>query len=123
MFGVRFCILYIASLVVFIILLIFNALLLFPRTLSRWKFINYFKPVLDAYFGPYKQKYPFWTGLQLLMRSCFFGLSSIIRSASLFSGAVLVGILLCTHGVVQPFKSRFKNFQESLVLLDLLAVP
>ena len=122
LFGVRFCILYIASLVVFIMLLIFNALLLFPRTSSRWKFINYFKPVLDAYFGPYKLKYPFWTGLQLLMRSCFFGLSSIIRSVSLFSGAVLVGMLLCTHGVVQPFKSRFKNFQESLVLLDLLAV-
>ena len=56
------------------------------------------------------------------MRSCFFGLSSVIRSASLFSGVVLVGILLCTHGVVHPFKSRFKNYQESLVLLDLLAV-
>ena len=122
LFGVKFCILYAVCLVVFLILLTFNILLLFPRTVSRWRLINYFKPLLDAYFGPYKLKYPFWTGLQLLIRSCFFGLSALSRSASLFSGAVLVGILLCTHGIVQPFKSRFINFQESLVLLDLSAV-
>ena len=122
LFGVKFCILYTVCLVIFLILLTFNILLLFPRTVSRWRLINYFKPLLDAYFGPYKQKYPFWTGLQLLIRSCFFGLSALSRSASLFSGTVLVGILLYTHGIVQPFKSRFINFQESLVLLDLSAV-
>ena len=122
LFGAKFCILYTVCLLVFIILLIFNALLLFPRTLSRCKFINYFKPLLDAYFGPYKLKYVFWTGLQLSMRSCSFGLSSVIRSASLFSGAVLVGIMLCMHGLVHPFKSRFKNIQESVVLFDLSAV-
>ena len=122
LFGVKFCILYTVCLVVFLILLTFNILLLFPRTVSQWRMINYFKPLLDAYFGPYKQKYPFWTGLQLLIRSCFFGLSALSRSVSLFIGAVLVGILLCTHGIVQPSKSRFINFQESLVLLDLSAV-
>ena len=122
LFGVKFCILYIICLIVFIILLIFNTLLLFPRTLSHWKFINYFKPLLDAYFGPYKPKYPFWTGLQLFIRSSFFGLSAFSRYVSLFSRAVLVGILLCTHGILHPFKSRYKNFQESLVLLNLLAV-
>ena len=52
LFGLKFFILYIISLIVFIILLIFNTILLFPRTLSHWKFINYFKPLLDAYFGP-----------------------------------------------------------------------
>ena len=122
LFGVKFCILYIICLIVFIILLIFNTLLLFPRTLSHWKFINYFKPLLDAYFGPYKEKYPFWTGLQLLIRSSFFGLSALSRNVSLCSGTVLVGIMLCTHGMLHPFKSRYKNFQESLVLLNLLAV-
>ena len=70
-FSAKFCILYTVCLILFIIMLIFNAVLLFPRTASRWSFINYFKPLLDAYFGPYKQRYPFWTGLQLLIRSCF----------------------------------------------------
>ena len=122
LFGAKFCILYAVCMIVFIILLIFNILLLFPRTVSHWKFINYFKPLLDAYFGPYKHKYPFWIGLQLLIRSCFFGLSALSRDVSLFSGTVLIVIVLCTHGVVHPFKSRFQNFQESLVLLDLSVV-
>ena len=122
LFGVKFCILYSVCLIIFIILLIFNFLLLFPRTASRWSFINYFKPLLDAYFGPYKQNYAFWTGLQLLIRSCFFGLSALTRNTNLSIGAVLVGLVLCAHGIFHPFQSRFKNFQESLVLFNLLAV-
>ena len=121
-FRVKFCVLYIVCLIVFILLLLFNFILLFPRTSLRWKFINYFKPLLDAYFGPYKQKYPFWTGLQLLIRSCFFGLSALSRNVSLFSGAVLAVIVLHLHCIIYPFKSRFINIQESLVLLDLSAV-
>ena len=120
--GVKFCILYTVSLILFTMLLLFNGLLLFPRTLSQLKCINYFKPLLDAYFSSYKQKYPFWTGVQLLIRSCFFGLSALSRSVSLFSGAVLAVMVLCTHGMVYPFKCKFQNFQESLVLFDLSAV-
>ena len=121
-FGIKFCILYSVCLILFIILLLFNAVLLFPRTLSRWRFVNYFMPLLDAYFGPYKPKYSFWTGLQLLIRSSFFGLSALSKNIGLSSGAVLVGIMLCIHGILHPFKSRFKNVQESLVLLNLLAL-
>ena len=122
LFGIKFCILYTVCLIIFIILLTFNVALLFPRTVSQWSFINHFKPLLDVYFSPYKPKYPHWTGLQLFIRSCFFGLSALSRNISLFSGTVLVAIILCTHGILQPFKSKFNNFQESLVLLDLSVV-
>ena len=122
LFGVKFCILYSVCLILFLILLIFNVVLLFSRTVSQWSFINHFKPLLDVYFSPYKPKYPYWTGLQLLIRFCFFALSALSRNISLFSGAVLVGIVLCTHSIMQPFKNKFNNFQESLVLLDLSVV-
>ena len=122
LFGVKFCILYSVCLILFIILLIFNVVLLFPRTMSRWSFINYFKPLLDVYFSPYKPKYPYWTGLQLLMRSCFFALSALNGNISLFIQTVLAVIVLCTHGIMKPFKNKFNNFQESLVLLDLSIV-
>ena len=122
LFGVKFCILYSVCLILFIILLIFNVVLLFPRTALRWSFINYFKPLLDVYFSPYKPKYPYWTGLQLLMRSCFFALSALSTNISLFIGTVLVAIVLYTHCILQPLKSTFNNFQVSLVLLDLSVV-
>ena len=90
--------------------------------MSRWRLVNYFKPLLDAYFCPYKAKYPFWTGLQLLIRSSFFGLSALRRNISLPGGVLLVAIVLCTHGIFHPFKSKFKNIRESLVSLNLLAL-
>ena len=121
-FGIKHAILFAVCLVLFLILLPFNILLLFPRTLSRYRFINMFKPLLDAYLGPYEDSFSYWMGLQLLMRAVFLGLSVLERSAAFTMGTVILGVLLCVEGFVHPFKSRFKNTQESLVLLNLLAV-
>ena len=33
-----------------------------------------------------------------------------------------MGIVLCAHGTFHPFKSRYSNFQELLMLLDLLGL-
>lgn len=79
-FGVKFSILYVACLIIFLVLLLFNILLLFPRALLRFNYINAFKPLFDAYFGPYKDKYSFWTGFQFLVRAVFIGLSAIDKS-------------------------------------------
>ena len=38
--------------ILFLLLVPFNIILLFTRTLSRFQFINKFKPLLDAYQGP-----------------------------------------------------------------------
>ena len=34
----------------------------------KWNLVAKFKPLLDAYGGPYKDKYRFWTGVTLMMR-------------------------------------------------------
>ena len=57
LFGVRFTLLFIVCLILFLILVPFNVILLFTRTLSRFRFVNKFKPLLDAYQGPYKNKF------------------------------------------------------------------
>ena len=121
-FGVKFTILFVVCLLIFLIMLPFNFILLFNRKLSWCKWINTFKPLLDAYLGPYKDKYSYWTGLQLLIRAIFLGLSACHQDVSLTSGIIILGSLLCVQGVVHPFKSRFMNIQESLVSLNLLAV-
>ena len=93
LFGVKFTILFIVCLTLFLILLSFNIILLFTRRLSWLTFINKFKPLLDAYQGPYKDKYYYWTGLQLLLRAIFFGLSSLNRNINLMFGIILLGML------------------------------
>ena len=122
LFGVRFTILFIVCLILFLILVPFNIILLFTRTLSRFRFINKFKPLLDAYQGPYKDKYYYWTGLQLMIRAVFFGISSLNRNTNLTISIILLCILVGMHGIIQPFKTMYKNYQELVLTLNLQAL-
>ena len=119
LFGIRFTILFIVCLILFLILVPFNVILLFTRTLSRFRFVNKFKPLLDAYQGPYKNKFYYWTGLQLLIRAVFFGTSSLDRNVSLTVGIALFSTIEGIQGALKPFKNDVKNFQEQLFLMNI----
>ena len=112
LFGVKFIIAFLICLVIFIILLYFNFLLLFARQLLRFKYINNFKPLLDAYFGPYKDQFFYWIGFQLALRAVFFGLSAFHRTVSLTGGIIVLGFLLCFQGLMCPFKSRSFSYTQ-----------
>ena len=122
LFGVRFTILFIVCLILFLILVPFNVILLFTRTLSRFKCINRFKPMLDAYQGPYKDKYYYWTGIQLVVRCALFAISSLDRNKNLTICAIIFGILGGIHGVLKPLRSKIKNYQELLFMFYLQAL-
>jgi len=94
-------------------------LLLFTRTLSRFQSVNKFKPLLDAYQGPYKDKYYCWTGLQLLLRAVFFGAAALDKRINLIIGSIITSGVTALHGFVKPFKSNIANFQEILLLVNL----
>ena len=57
LFGVKFTVLFVLCLLIFLALTSFNVSLFFTRTLLRFSFINKFKPLLDPYLAPYKDKY------------------------------------------------------------------
>ena len=119
LFGIRFTILFIVCLILFLILVPFNVILLFTRTLSRFQFITKFKPLLDAYQGPYKDRYYYWTGLQLVVRAMLLTTSSLDRNNNLTIGIIIFSIFGGIHGLVQPLKSTIQNHQELLFILYL----
>ena len=119
LFGVRFTILFIVCLILFLMLVPFNVILLFTRTLSRFRFINKFKPLLDAYQGPYKDRFYYWTGLQLVVRVILLTVSSLKRNNNLTICIIVFSIFGGIHGVVQPLKSKIQNYQELLFILYL----
>ena len=119
LFGVKFTILFIACLILFLILVPFNIVLLFTRTLSRFKFINIFKPILDAYQGPYKIIYYYYTGIQLLIRVIFFVLSSLERSTNLVLGTIILSMIIGIQGIICPLKNKVENIQEMLYIINL----
>jgi len=79
LFGVKFMIMFVVSFTLFLILLPFNLVLLFPRLLSRFKFISAFKPLLDIYIGSFKDIFSYWAGFLLLVRAIVLGLSTLYR--------------------------------------------
>ena len=80
-----------------------------------------FKPFVDAYHGPYKDKCRFWTGLLLLVRMAFtlVSLSTNPYTTLLFittSSSVLLSLMVFFGGIYE--KNHF-NITECLSLLNL----
>ena len=117
LFGLKFIVLFIVCPVLFLILLPFNTVLIFTRTLSQFKCINHFKPLLDQ--GPYKDRFYYWTGLQLLLRAVFYGISALDRNNNMMIGILILGIMDCIHGTYRPYQSIAKNRQELILVFNL----
>ena len=121
LFGLKFLAMFIVCLILFLILLPFNLILLFTRTLSCLKCVSTFKPILDPYFAPYKDGAYYWTGLLLLIRVIVYVLLAINEDTHLII-SVLLGGLLYFHATMQPFKNKFHNIQECFTILNLSAI-
>ena len=122
----KFTILVIVSIIIllflFVILFFFNTILIFTKIMFYFKFISHFKPLLDAYQGPYKDRFYYWTGLQLVMRAVFFGLSALDRNTNLMTSLLLIGMIVGLYGILGPFRKKAQNIQELLILLYLNAL-
>jgi len=122
LFGVKFTIIFLVCIVLFLILVPFNIILLFTRTLSRFNVVNKFKPLLDAYQGPYKIKFYYWTGLQLVIRVVFFSISSLDIKINITAGIIILSIIEGVEVICKPFKSKFNNYQELCLIINLLVL-
>ena len=118
-FGLKFTLLFIVSILLFLILLFFNAILLFTKTFMRFQYINKFKPLLDAYLGPYQNKLYYWTGLQLFLRAVFFGISALERNTNTMISIIILGVMECIYSKECPFKNKSKNNLEMTLVLNL----
>ena len=79
--------LFVAAIVTLTLSLPFTIILLFTQCLQRLNLRVFFwivkmKPLLDAYVGPYKDRYRFWTGFLLLVRIALL----LTFSVNLFGG-------------------------------------
>ena len=122
LFGLKFTILFITCLVLFLILLFFNIILLFTRCLSQFKLINHFKPILDAFQGSYKDRYYYWVAVHIILRSIFFVLYAFQMKIRLLLATVFLVLLISSFGVIYPNKIKFINLQELLLLINLCII-
>ena len=120
LFGFKLTILFITCVVLFLFLIPFNVLLLFTRYLSRFRLINQFKPLLDAFQGSYKDKYHHWVAINLVLRSIFFALYGVESKLRLLIATIVLVVFAIYHGYIQPNKSKLVNIHELLLLINLI---
>ena len=130
-FSLKHIILFIFALCVLIVLILpFTFVLLFLQIIERHinklrccHFWIKLKPFFDAYGGPYKDRYRFWSGLVLLTRLLILltvilsAQQATVLSAIISSVAFLFSLSITLGGV---YKEWYANFAESLFFLLLV---
>ena len=119
LFGVKFTILFITCLILFVVLIPFNMMLLFTRYVMRFKIKNWFKPLLDTFQGSYKHKHYYWTAVYIMLRNVFFALYIFTIEVRLMVGTVLLIFLFCFYGYIWPYRDTLVSIQEYLLLINL----
>ena len=120
LFGVKFTVLFITCLVLFLVLIPFNAILLFTRYLLQFRVINHFKPLLDAFQGSYKDRYYYWVALQVTVRSLLFAMHAFQTRLKLIISTLLLIIFSIYNVRVYPHKNKLVNIQEMVLLINLI---
>ncbi len=90
------------------------------RRLFQW--VNKLKPVFDSYAGPYKDKYRFWTGMLLVVRTLLIVLFTANTAGSTEVNLLIISVVSCTLLLANSNGAYEKwpyNFLESFFYLQL----
>ena len=119
-FGFKFTILFIVSLLIFLLIVIpFTLVMLFTKTFLHFKNISHFKPMLDAYQSTFANPFRFWLGWRLLIRAFLFSTSALdIQTVLLINSTTLCGLAIM-QGYFRPFNSFYCNLWDLSFLLNL----
>ena len=136
-FGPKHSILFLTALLVLLLLGIpYTAMLILAPWMQKSKYrcismaYNKFKPLFDAYMGPYKDNYRYWTGMLLLARVILIVLFSSFTNTNALDGPVLnlflltlsASFLLAITAAVKPYKTTVNNAIEAFHLTNLVVL-
>ena len=99
--------------VAFTVLFLFPYALLvtFSSHLLRFCIVNKFKPFIDAYGGPFKDKWRFWFGLRLWITILLFCLNGALEGTHtevmFIVIFITVGLFMFPQNLACPFKNNF----------------
>ncbi len=90
--------------------------------LIRFKIINYFKPLIDAYAGPYKDRQRFWFGTRLSVLVLIFATYAILKGRNvallLFIEAMILAAYILVQASFNPYKSKVVYGVDTFFLVN-----
>ena len=89
---------------------------------TRYRLINRFKPLIDAYCGPYKDKWRFWFGARLWVLIAIFAVYAVLKgnndSLLLYIEALILILFTCVQTTIQPFKNVLINILDLFFMVN-----
>ena len=109
--------------VIFPVLLPYLFILMFAKPLRRFSIYQYIRPVLEAIYGPYKNRKQHWFVLRLFLLMYMYSVYIACRSFDIYLIYVLTSPALLLYSLVQcyikPFKSNLINATDSYFMFSL----
>ena len=93
------------------------------RFFGRFRIVNQFKPLIDAYFAPYKDRYRFWFGARLWVLLIVYILFAILRYnplAHILSQGVILTVFTLAQVALMPFKNNIINWLDLSFMVNAL---
>ena len=119
-------VLIVASLLLFFaVLLPFAIVLTFPNYCLGFRCLVRFKPIIDSYTAPYKDRWGFWLGIHLLILIFLYLTSAILQVYSdptilLLIVLLFVILLTAVQLYCKPYKNKLVNLLDTLLLLNII---
>ena len=94
---------------------------LMGKTRCGRKLALQYKPIFDAFYNPFKERYTFWIGMRCIIRVVPLILAGLTTYPSnVFGITVFAMCFLLLHEIIEPFKDKLKNKVETYFLINLL---
>ena len=123
LFGLRHSVLFVFSLLVFLLLILpYTCLLLFGKYLKSFRVVVYINPLLNAYNKAYKNNCYYWIGSELIIRCVLLGTSLAVNNStiSLIIGSSFLSMVQLNFQ--HPFQNDINNVSQMLLNLNLVMV-
>ena len=122
-FAPKFILLFVICLLIFVIFLIpINVILLFPTYCFKFRKVVYFKPFIDAFQAPYKDKVRYTIGIELLIRTIAYVFNAMyfVDYYQKFGVNVVIFLLYFSYlTMIQPYKVFYKTVLHWSFILNL----
>ena len=118
LFGLKFTILFITCLLLFLILILFNITLSLSKFLLHIK-INCFKSLLIALHSSCKDKHFYWIAVHIMAKNLFLVFYILKIKLQLVVSTIFLVFLTVYQGYNHPYKNKLINIQELLLLINL----
>ena len=93
------------------------------RFFSRFRIVNKFRPLIDAYCAPYKDKYRFWFGLRIWILVAIYILFAGLRNTPqilFLCQSIILILFIVAQVAIMPFKSIVINWLDLFFMINAL---